>query len=400
MISTIPTAEAARATAPSRHRPSAHEIGRYGTAAAGTPTLIVVAALHGNEPAGMVAARRVLARLARDEAPLRGRLIALAGNLPALTAGRRFIDRDLNRAWTSDGIAAAIGAGADGPFETSEDGTLRDLAADLGAAIAAAPGTVHVIDMHTTSSRSAPFLLVADTLANRAFARAFGLPMVLGLEEQIEGTMLSHLGALGCVCLGVEGGQHDAPVAAENLEDLLWAALAELGMLAAGDAPDLAASRARLVQARGDVPAVLEVRHRHAIAPVDAFQMRPGFVNFQAVRAGDLLAHDRNGPVRAAESGRILMPLYQGQGEDGFFMTRAIDPRWLGVSAALRRLRVCRLLPLLPGVRRHPELPATLVVDTRVARLFPLQVFHLLGYRKLRWVDRRLLVSRREPAGR
>lgn len=377
-----------------------HEIGRHGAAAAGAPTLVVVAALHGNEPAGIHAARRVLARLARDGVALRGSLVALAGNLPALAARRRFIDHDLNRAWTPERVAAAADpTAAPLPDDAAENATMRALYGHLAAAMSAAGGPVHVLDLHTTSSRSAPFVLFADTLRNRAFARAFPLPMVLGLEEQIEGAMLNHLVEQGCVCVGVEGGQHDAPAAVDNLEALLWLALAHLGMLPPHAAPDLAACRDRLVRARGDVPPALEVRYRHAIGPADAFRMAPGYANFQPVAAGEAIASDRCGAVRAAEAGRILMPLYQGQGEDGFFMTRAIDPRWLDVSTALRQLRVCRLLPLLPGVRRHPVDRATLVVDTRVARWFPLQVFHLLGYRRRRWDGARLVVSRRGHDG-
>jgi len=94
--------------------------------------------------------------------------------------------------------------------------------------------------------------------------------------------------------------------------------------------------------------------------------------------------------------GVILMPLYQKLGNDGFFIGRRIASFWLTVSAALRRLRVQKLMPLLPGVRRDPVDPETLVINTRVARLFPLQIFHLLGFRRRRWSGAKLIVSRRK----
>ena len=50
----------------------------------------------------------------------------------------------------------------------------------------------------------------------------------------------------------------------------------------------------------------------------------------------------------------------------------------------------------LPGIRPHPESIGTLVVNTRVARLFPLEILHLLGYRKLRYEGDYLLVNRRQ----
>ena len=76
-------------------------------------------------------------------------------------------------------------------------------------------------------------------------------------------------------------------------------------------------------------------------------------------------------------------------------MVRAVRPVWLGLAAWLRRLRLERLLPVLPGVRRHPDLAATLTIDLRIARWYGLEVFHLLGFRKKRSQAGKLIVSRR-----
>jgi len=377
------------------------EVGRFGEPpAAGEPTLLVVGGLHGNEPAGLHAARRVIDRLACDRPPCRGRIVALAGNLRALARRQRFIDEDLNRLWTVERVIAGHGGIHSEPATaagaaSAEEGELVELLAAIRSILAEAKGPMYVIDLHTTSSVSSPFALFADTLPNRRFARRFPLPLVLGLEEQIEGAMLNYLGELGCVCLGVEGGQHQAATSVDNLEAVLWVALEAVGMILSADLPDLGVHRDRLDDAQGGLPRALEVCYRHAIAPEDDFRMIPGFVNFQPVTAGQCLARDHRGPIRARENGRILMPLYQGQGDDGYFMTRAVHPLWLDVSSALRRLRLSALLPLLPGVRRHPTRAGTLVIDTRVARLFPLQILHLFGYRKLRWESERLMVSRR-----
>jgi hypothetical protein len=89
------------------------------------------------------------------------------------------------------------------------------------------------------------------------------------------------------------------------------------------------------------------------------------------------------------------MPLYQGQGTDGFFLVREVPPFWLRVAAWLRHLQLERLLPVLPGVRKHPDQAATLVVDPRVARWFVLEIFHLLGFRRKRPQAGKLIVSRR-----
>ena len=51
--------------------------------------VVCVCGIHGNEPAGLRAAERVLADLERRGAALRGDFVAIAGNLGALAAGRR-----------------------------------------------------------------------------------------------------------------------------------------------------------------------------------------------------------------------------------------------------------------------------------------------------------------------
>ena len=72
------------------------------------------------------------------------------------------------------------------------------------------------------------------------------------------------------------------------------------------------------------MPHVVEIRSRHAIEPADRFTMVPGYVSFQPITQDELLAHDREGPIRAPEDGMILLPLYQGLGEDGFFTCRTV----------------------------------------------------------------------------
>jgi hypothetical protein len=90
------------------------------------------------------------------------------------------------------------------------------------------------------------------------------------------------------------------------------------------------------------------------------------------------------------------MPLYQKLGEDGFFVGREVSRFWIWLSGVLRRLKLANLMPLLPGVNVSASDPETLEIDTRVARFFPLQIFHLLGFRRRRWRGSQLIVSRRK----
>src|SRR5476649_933087 len=83
------------------------EVGRHRGDAAG-PTLIAVAGIHGNEPAGLEAARRVFARLSKGDLRFRGELVVFAGNLRGLRRGVRYHERDLNRAWTEERVASLL----------------------------------------------------------------------------------------------------------------------------------------------------------------------------------------------------------------------------------------------------------------------------------------------------
>ena len=123
--------------------------------------------------------------------------------------------------------------------------------------------------------------------------------------------------------------------------------------------------------------------------------MAPGFSNLAREQRGQVLARDRRGEIRAPRDGMVILPLYQGQGDDGFFWGRAVGPARMRLGERARRLGLDRVLPLLPGVRRDRRHPDRLVVDKSVARLYPLDVFHVFGYRRIRESGRTLTVARR-----
>jgi succinylglutamate desuccinylase len=355
------------------------------------PTLIVVGGVHGNEPAGVRAARRVLERLRAGGVALRGEFVALAGNVRALRLGRRYQVRDLNRQWTARALAPDPDEAPDDP-ERLEQGELR---AALDAAIGAARGPVFFIDLHTTSAEGIPFVMVGDTLRHRAFARAFPLPVILGLEEQLDGVLTEYMTGRGCVTLACEGGQHESPAAAQHLEALLWLALAAAGLAEPAALPHHAAAYAHLDGARRGLPRLIEVLHRHPIVPEDGFVMEPGFANIATVRAGQLLARDSRGELHAPADGLVLLPLYQALGADGYFFGREVGFVADEAATWARRLRLDRLLPLMPGVRPQPPHGAELALDRRVAGRYPMALFRLFGFRRALAGDGGALVLRR-----
>jgi succinylglutamate desuccinylase len=295
------------------------EIGRVRGRDAG-PTLIVVAAIHGNEPAGVVAARRVLGRIAAGGVALRGDLTCVVGNVAALASDVRCDSRDLNRSWTADRLAA-LRAGTFSPRD-SEDFELAALHDAIGAAVAAARGPVSLVDLHTTSGDGPPFTIVPACAASRALAQHVPLTCLTGLLELLDGTMAVATAARGVPSLVAECGQHRAPESADRAEAAVWLALAARGLVDETRAPWIAAMRGLLDAARGGLPRTVDVVHRHAIAPGDGFVMAPGFRHFDRVTKGRVLARDVRGDVVAPQDGWLLMPLYQATGNDGFFLGR------------------------------------------------------------------------------
>lgn len=347
------------------------------------PTLVAVAGIHGNEPAGLEAAQRVFRRLASAGMQLRGEFVVYAGNLASLRKGVRYQAKDLNRVWTEPRVTELLSRGPEALFD-EEDREQLELLRLLGDAKSRARGTVHLADLHTTSAAGIPFILFGDTVAQRDFASAFPIPIILGLEEQVDGVLSSYWTQRGCITFAVEGGQHDDPVTTDSLEAVLWLALAQAGLFSEAQIPEVARAAALLDEQRRGLPRVLEVVSRRSITPQDSFQMEPGFRNIDHAREGQLLARDRTGEIRAPADGLVIMPLYQGLGGEGYFWGREVSPARLKVADALRRLGVERLLSLLPGVARDPQHPARFILGAKVARLYPLQVFHLLGYRRMR----------------
>ncbi|MEM1177135.1 MAG: succinylglutamate desuccinylase/aspartoacylase family protein [Acidobacteriota bacterium] len=363
----------------------------------GGATLICLGGIHGNEPSGVQALERVLGKLAADRTGLDGTLVAFRGNRKAALTRRRFISNDLNRHWHPERVERLLAV--DPATLEAEDEELVELDAALRGVIDSAGGPIFAMDLHTTSGEGACFVVLDDSIANRQFALHEPVTVVVGLEEELVGTVTAHLDTLGARVYGFEAGQHDDPASVDRAEAAIWIALESSGVLA-DKRPEVEASRELLRRQTGDLPHVVEVIHRHPVQPEDRFRMEPGYENFQTIAAGEKLATDRTGEIVSPHDGLILMPLYQQQGEDGFFLVHPVKPLWLLISKWVRRLDAQRLLPWLPGVSRHPEEFDTFVVDQHTARYLARELFHHLGYRRVGPADGRFLtMTRRHPHG-
>ncbi len=192
------------------------------------PTLLCLGGIHGNEPAGFLALRRFFQKIASRDGFV-GRVIGLAGNRHALVRNRRFLDQDLNRIWIPERMAEESSA--------VEHGELQEIAQEIGAVLATCAGRTYFLDLHTTSGPGPAFAFLEDTLPNRKFAFEFPVPIVLGAEEELPGTLVQYLCELGVTTLGFEAGQHEDPASVDRAEAAIWIAMEAAGIVERGTDP-------------------------------------------------------------------------------------------------------------------------------------------------------------------
>ena len=362
------------------------------------PTLVFFGGIHGNEPSGVIALEEVLNRLNNHRDQLRGNIYGIRGNIPALAKERRFLENDLNRIWTRQGIEAIK---VKNPTErTSEEVELVKIYQIISQILSSDPGPYYFIDYHTTSSPTLPFITINDALINRKFAKLFALPVILGLEEYLEGPLLSYINEKGYVAIGFESGQHYTQEAIENSVAFTWLTLMFTGAIDEEFLKEKDNYFDLLKKAAVGNTNFYEVTHRHLITDKDNFTMLPGFKSFDTLEEGTGLASHNGRSLKTDKKTIVFMPLYQEQGEEGFFLIRKI-PNWiLKLSAAMRKIRIDHLLTILPGISWSSPAKDRLMVNLKVARFLSKPFFHLLGYRSKTVDATHVLMSNRERAAK
>lgn len=294
-------------------------IGKY-TSGQNGPLFIIIAGIHGNEPAGVLALQSVFEKLEESQPEFKGMFVGVAGNLTALEKQTRFIDKDLNRQWTSDKVSN-IRSSSTNELATIEDREQKELINFFEDIINKSEHkTIVMMDLHTTSSEGGSFTLALSDEVSRRIAHSLGQPVVNGLENVIEGTTLNFFADSQYSGIGFEAGQHTDPETVHRMEAGIWMSIESLGQLESLD-PELKEKCLALLEPeKKNLPKEVNFVYRHAITPEDNFRMKPGYTNFQVIRKGESLATDKRGEITAKEDGLILMPLYQKKGEDGFFI--------------------------------------------------------------------------------
>ncbi|MDC8006333.1 succinylglutamate desuccinylase/aspartoacylase family protein [Aureisphaera galaxeae] len=361
------------------------------------PTIVFLGGIHGNEPAGVFALHQLMDELKSKQISVRGSIYAIAGNLGALRNGKRFEKEDLNRLWSFDQVKQFLNSNGT-PLNMDREEQV-DLYRCFETILESETGPYYFFDLHTTSSETLPFITVNDNLLNRKFTSQYPVPIILGIEEYLEGPILSYVNELGYVAFGFEGGQHDNKASVENHLAFSYLSLVFTQSVSREDI-DYHHYLQVLAKNTPFSPSFYEIFDHFGLPRGHDFTMNPGYVNFQKIRKGQELANYQGEKVHAPQSGHIFMPLYQSQGTDGFFIIRTIPKVFLRLSAFLRKMGFDRYLTLLPGVRWKSERKDSLIVNLKLARFFTKDFFHLLGYRSKKVDRNHLIMKNREVASR
>ncbi|WP_400075719.1 succinylglutamate desuccinylase/aspartoacylase family protein [Winogradskyella sp. R77965] len=350
-------------------------------------TMVFFAGIHGNEHAGVKALNNVLKTISPKD--VNGEIYGVYGNIKALKENKRFLASDLNRMWTLRQLKT-IKCIVELKDEDLEQEELFEFITQL---IDRVKTPLYFIDLHTTSSKSLPFITINDALINRKFSSCFPVPIVLGIEEYLDGPLLSYLNTLGYVSLGFESGQHTDPSAVTNCEAFIHLALKYAGNLKTNNT---GSHEKKLAKASNNVSSIFEVIYKYHIKPKEDFVMKNGFESFQNIKKGTLLAITDGNKIYSDYTAKLFMPLYQKSGNDGFFIIRPIPRFFLKLSELLRNTGADVLLTLLPGISWYNKEKGILKANLNVTRFMAKSIFHLFGYRNKQIDKTHLLLYNRE----
>jgi len=303
-------------------------IGRYDGTERG-PLLICLAGVHGNEHAGVKALSLMIKMLevepiTNDSFSYKGRLLALKGNLQAIEKDVRFINRDLNRTWSPEYVKSIVSK--DPKDLIAEDLELYHLHRIIKREIEEyKPESLIFLDLHTTTANGGIFTIPYEDEQSIAIAKDLFAPVILGLLKGINGTIMHYFNQkqfpdIATTSLCFESGQHNDPLSINRAIAALTNCMRSIGSVRQ---QDVAHRHNYMLQTYSEgLPKVSHLLSKHTIRHGDGFVMHLGYQNFQEVKKGEILAHDNNGDITCPEDCLILMPLYQKQGEDGFFLIK------------------------------------------------------------------------------
>lgn len=301
-------------------------IGRFTTGEKG-PLLICLGGIHGNEPAGVMALDILFKMLqvepiTNPDFRFRGTMVGIRGNLHAIDKKVRFIKKDLNRALKPEDVSKVFETD---PLELeAEDYEMYHLINAVRAEIESIPNErVFILDLHTTTATGGIFTLTSDDARSIEVGVAMHAPVIIGFEQMLKGTTMGyfkpkHFDGRKITSVVFEGGQHEDPLSVNRCIAATINCMRTIGCVRPEDVENR--HDYLLIEYSEGLPKLARLIERYGVEENSNFVMSPGFRNFDLVKKGQLLAHQDGEPVYSPQAGMIIMPKYQEQGDDGFFL--------------------------------------------------------------------------------
>lgn len=299
-------------------------IARYKSDVKG-PLLIAVGGLHGNEHAGVQAIKDLEAMLQAEPSKnpsfvYRGDFIGLCGNMSAITQGVRHIDADLNRVWTTDydNIAA------------NEYQEREELMATIHQAVVEHDEgyPVYLMDIHTTSSPRGIFAVPTQEPSSLYISSELHCPVIVNLTQMLKGSMIQYyadhkVAGVQLVSFAFEAGRHDD---VGSVSRAIAAIVNCMRSISAVSEEDVESRHDEVLKAYAEgLPKFCELAYIHRITDENAvWDIKPGYEGFQKVKKGEVIAKVNGENVEIPMDGLLLMPLYQKQGKEGFFIVTEV----------------------------------------------------------------------------
>lgn len=300
------------------------------------PLLIVFAEIHGNEAVGQLAIKELFEAIDEEyrkkpSFDFRGRIVAIRGNIKAVEQKVRYLDKDLNRSWIPSEIER-ISKTEDERQLDAEDQEIKETLQVIQHYIQVEkPTRVVVLDLHTTTAHGGIFTIPAPTPEARRIGLAMKAPVLHGFLDGLQGTTLHYFTkenfGINMTAVCFEAGQHNCEDSPKHAVSAIISCFTAIGGFYE---KDIESKHDKLLTKRAsNLPLEARLVYIHPVKPTDDFRMKPQpiYQNFDPIQKGELLAYDKNGAIHAPYGGLILMPLYQKQGSDGFFIVQEITPR-------------------------------------------------------------------------
>jgi len=229
----------------------------------------------------------------------------------------RFINKDLNRIWKTKNIEKLKNI----KILKNEDLELKKIHSIIETIIKQKKKeNLIIIDLHNTSSQNGLFTIVNNEKEAK-IASFINIPCITKLFTKVRGSLAQYYNSKGITSLVFEGGTIGDPASIYNHETGIYQVLEKMKFIKKTDIPK------KIIEEDKKMNFVLKkeyikykVKYIHKINSEDNFIMKSNVANFQDVKKNEVLGVDKEGEVKSPINGKILMPLYQAQGSEGFYI--------------------------------------------------------------------------------